>query len=123
MNDPHKNHNHCRQTPPRPLVSKDKKLKHKTFSKTEACGRFPRGTHVERDEQHVQGRRLFGGGDGLALELQLAKLRPADAVQVRTGVHVLQQHQQGVTVLVFDWLKIHLTEVLGSQHSLGTGDR
>lgn len=75
-------------------------------------------THVERDEEYVQGGGLFGGRDGLALELQFAKLRPANPVQVGTGVHVLQEHQQSVTVLVFDWLKIHLTNVLGSQHSL-----
>ena len=73
---------------------------------------------MERDEKHVQGGGLFGGRDGFALELQFAELRPADPVQVGTGVHVLQEHDQGVAVLVFDWLEIHLAEVLGSQHSL-----
>ena len=73
---------------------------------------------MQSDEEHVQGGGLLRGRDGLALELEFTELRPADPVQVGTGVHVLQEHQQGVTVLVFDWLKIHLTKVLGSKHSL-----
>lgn len=73
---------------------------------------------MERDEKHVQGSGLFRGRDGLALELEFAKLRPANPIQVGTGTHVLQEHQQGVTVFVFDWFKIHLTEVLGPQHTL-----
>lgn len=73
---------------------------------------------MECDEKHVQGSGLIGGRDGLALELEFAKLRPANPIQVGTGIHVLQEHQQGITMLVFDWLKIHLTKVLGPQHSL-----
>lgn len=73
---------------------------------------------MECDEKHVQGGGLFRGRDGLALELEFAELRPANPVQVGTGVHVLQEHYQGVTMLVFYWLKIYLAEVLGSQHSL-----
>lgn len=73
---------------------------------------------MEGDEQHVQGCGLFGGGNGLAVELEFAKLCPANPVQVGTCTHVLKKHQQSVTMLVSDWLEIHLTEVLGTQHPL-----
>lgn len=75
---------------------------------------------MEGDQQHVQGCGLLRGRYGLALELEFAKLRPANPVQVGTGIHVLQEHQQGVSMLVFDWFKVHLTKVLGPQHSLRT---
>lgn len=73
---------------------------------------------MECDEKHVQCGGLFGGGDRLALELQFTELCPPYPVQVRAGAHVLEEHQQGVTMLVFDWLEIHLTKVLGPQHTL-----
>lgn len=73
---------------------------------------------MELNEQNVQGSGLLRGRDGLALELEFAQLRPANAIQVGTGVHVLQEHQQSVPVLVFDWLKIYLTKVLGPQQPL-----
>lgn len=73
---------------------------------------------MEGDEQHVQGCGLFRGRNGLAVELELAKLCPANPVQVGTCTHVLEKHQQSVPMLVSDWLKIHLTKVLGAQHPL-----
>lgn len=73
---------------------------------------------MESDEKHVQSSGLLGGRDGLALELEFTKRRPANPIQVWTGVHVLQEHQQGVTMLVFDWLVIYLTKVLGPQYPL-----
>lgn len=69
---------------------------------------------MEFNEQDVQGGGLLRRRDGLALQLQFAELRPANAVQVGTSAHVLQQHQQSIAVLVFDWLEIHLPEVLSA---------
>lgn len=73
---------------------------------------------MEFNEQYIQGGGLLGRRDGLALQLQPAELRPANAVQVGTSAHVLEQHQQCVAVLVFDWLEIHLPEVLSAQQAL-----
>lgn len=69
---------------------------------------------MERNEEHVQGSGLFRRRDGLPLELEFTKLRPVYPIQVGTGIHVLQEHQQGVSMLVFNWLKINLAKVLGS---------
>lgn len=68
---------------------------------------------MQRDEEHVQGGGFFRRGNRLALELEFAELRPAHPVQVGTGVHVFEEDEESVTVFVFDWLKIHLTKVLG----------
>lgn len=73
---------------------------------------------MQGDEQHVQGGGLFGAGNGLALELELSELHPVNAIQVGAGVHVLEEHQQSIAVLVFDWLKVDLSEVLCPQHTL-----
>ena len=55
----------------------------------------------------------FGDDIRLALELELTRLGP-----LGTCVHVPQQHQQGIAILIFDWLKINLTQLLSSQHAL-----
>lgn len=55
----------------------------------------------------------LGDDIGLVLELELTQLGP-----LGTCVHVPQQHQQGVAIIIFDWLKINLIQVPSSQHAL-----
>lgn len=78
---------------------------------------WPR-THLEGDEQGVQGSGLLRGGHGLAAGLQFADGHPAHALEGLVGLHLLQGDDEDVALFVFDGLKEDLPQVLDAQQPL-----